>query len=365
MKRIISLMIITAVIISSLTILSGAVNSTDNSDYYPSQISVLYSKENGFELATVAPISADDTHIVEFIQDEYEFYKPKFDEDFSDDFRLVLQDDNTLLPVNEVEIDLNSLDSYHDLINVWGYDENSEIMKDLYALITNHDESVQSVTVYVTPNLTPVDTLASNVVVPQDYTKTVNGKTVKTIYIKVDGVSGSGGQTIIRHGRNGVTDADKFKEVTVTLSQNRSRLFTMLDVLGFFGETFIDAVYEEWKDPPATTKPYVNEVLNYSNIVRFTNVIENGMEYTGCISNRVYADCNLVHYGTGVNTAPQVMSANKISQTFTSSKYYNSAAEQTAVNNYQTTTVIDRIETVYVQVTYPSGTGRFSERIKY
>ncbi len=84
----------------------------------PSEISVSLNQDHRFSLVD------DDTNILnehnitgKFVQDEHEFYKSVPDNLFPDNFRLVLQDDNSVLPVYEVPIDLNSSDSYNILID--------------------------------------------------------------------------------------------------------------------------------------------------------------------------------------------------------------------------------------------------------
>lgn len=364
MKRIMSLVLITSMILSSFTMASAAEAISMDSVDYPDQINVVYSNEDGYMLESNKSSRANDMDISTFIHDEHEFYKPESNNELPQNFRLVLQDDNTLLPVYEVEVDLDSLDSYHELIDIWGYDENTEMMKTIYSLIEDHDENISSVTAYVTPCKTSDDTPTSRVVVPDNYTKVVNGKTVKTVYLRIDGVSGSGGQTIARPGRDGITNADQLEKVTVSLSQSRSLGLTAT-VLKLFGSIVFNKFKSDWMDPKVTTNPYINEVLNYSNVIRYTNVIEGGVEYSGCISNRVYANCTLVHYATGAGYSPQIVSGNEISGTFTSSKYSNSAAEQAAVKNYLSGPLLDRIETIYVHVEYPTKTRKFAESIKY
>lgn len=373
MKRMLSFSLATLLAIGTFPLSALSIYLPVKQSSLPSEISVSLNQDNRFSLVD------DDTNILnehnitsKFVQDEHEFYKSASDNLFPDNFRLVLQDDNSVLPVYEVPIDLNSSDSYNILIDDWGYNPDSQVMKDIDLLIKNTNNNILSVTAYVTPNLLKAATPASDIVPPPSYTTTVQGKTVKTTYIKVDAVSGSGGQTVIRKGKNGVNNESQFKNVSFSLKSSRSydeeqelAFVSPLTVFKFFGSKFIASIIKEWKDPSVSTRDYVNEIVNSTNIVRYTNVIEDGMEYTGCISNKVYTDCNLVYFRPGAGSSPETTSDNTLSETFTSSKYANSVAERTAVQNYLTGPVIDRIEAVYVYVQYPSGTKAYEEQIPY
>ena len=194
MKRMLSFSLATLLAIGTFPLSALSIYLPVKQSSLPSEISVSLNQDNRFSLVD------DDTNILnehnitsKFVQDEHEFYKSASDNLFPDNFRLVLQDDNSVLPVYEVPIDLNSSDSYNILIDDWGYNPDSQVMKDIDLLIKNTNNNILSVTAYVTPNLLKAATPASDIVPPPSYTTTVQGKTVKTTYIKVDAVSGSGG----------------------------------------------------------------------------------------------------------------------------------------------------------------------------
>lgn len=117
---------------------------------------------------------------------------------------------------------------------------------------------------------------------------------------------------------------------------------------------------DEWNNPSSHTADTVREYTTYTNILRYTYVVENGSHYLGCISNRVYADCTLYYYPAGAGSSDEIEATNAISCDYQSDHYSNSAAFEAAVDNYLNNPIIDRIEELIIKVEAPDGPTRYA-----
>lgn len=356
-KKIVSLSLVLTMLV---TLCVPAFATTEEQDNFPENLAVVFDDADIYLADTVAIQNEQDNSPILFQRDHLNFYSTK-NMRFSDNFRLVLQDDGTVIPVEAVELNLSQEDPTSILTEQYGYTASDQLVRDINEIISSNTTNVESIVVYTTPN-------ARSGLAPGNYTTTYKGKTVKTVYLEVDGNSGSGGQVIARHRERGVETYDDLMNISCEFKDPNSWSFRsgslLLTVAAFFGKALLRDFIKEWNDPSSTTKDYVSAVLNYTNIMRYTSVVDNGYEYLGCISNRVYVDCNLVYYPVGAGKGPEVSSQAELSDNFQSNYYNNNLAVATAYNNYLGVTFQDTIDAITLKVNYPNGsTKSFSTNI--
>lgn len=303
--------------------------------------------ESGLHLAESSSISTvvstqESTYV--FLRESDNFYYTENGE-FSSDFRVYLEDDGSLTSVEKVVLDTDFANPATCLVLDYGYSSDSKLVNDIKAAL--EQGFTGEISVY-TSNYT-------------DYTKYVNGKLVSTDFVVYSAMENDGGTTIARKGERGIASPEELGDVTLNLycyesyALNQSRLgISAGSLLGLFGRTAFKIIKQAFESAP-TSRPYVMLFPAYDAVMRYTNVIQNGMEYTGCVSNKVDVRANLIFYSpSGV----EVDADYAVEGSFESNHFGNAAAEQAAVNNYLVGGYIDKIDDYSVVATYPNGTSK-------
>lgn len=280
----------------------------------------------------------------------------------AEDFRILREADGTLHPLHEVRINLESDDPLAVLREEYGHNDDDRLYKDIKRLLDENESEIDAITVYTIP-------MTNGRSLPEPFTTQYNGKTVSTRYVRVDGSNGNRGQNIVQYGKNGMTETSNIEDVEMQYSESRSTPRTRgiaKSVVSFFGEMLAEKIKADWEEPSTTTHGYIAEYTSYTNYIRYTSVLENGQEYLGCISNQVEVTCSLTYYGVGSGVSPSVISPNELEDVFETENFTDKNALKTTVNNYLSSTVIDRIDCLYLHVSYPNGSNKaFSEKISY
>ncbi len=358
MKKRLCAIALAFVLVLSMYIPTGAFDTRGSKTENPDYIRVIYN--NGFHVAD-SGLSVNSTSVdseILFEQDHLNFYKTD-DSRFSPDFRLVLQDNGTVIPVEATVVNLNSDDPAGFLIDDYGYSRNSQFVRDLEQLVYNGGDGISAITVYTRPSV-------KSGLAPTDYTTVYKGKTMATDFMEVDGSSGTL-QTVVAHGKNTVEDFDDMCNTEVSFDGFRTYgLISATTVIKFFGSALLRAYIDEWNNPSTYTDDTIREYTTYTNILRYTNVVENGSEYLGCISNCVYADCTLYYCPAGAGSSGNLRSENYTSTYYESDHYQETEAFEAAFDNYLNNPIIDRIEQLKIRVDYPSGAYKYVyERVSY
>lgn len=302
--------------------------------------------ENGFEFVSpsAAMIANVDQSIVQLERVSERIYAPVEGETLvPTEFRIVSESDGTLHATHAVSVDLNSSNPCEELIADYGFNMTDVLIQDINAMASDPATQVESITVYTIPK---ANTYSFDDPIPSYK----DGKLIHTRITEVKGNNTDRGQNIAECGKNGLTSASAIDEIEVTLSEYRTRTLSMT-LLKFFGKTLMNKIIDDWSNPANGTNPYIAEYTSYVNYVKYTSVVENNVEYLGCISNSIDAACQLTYYGVGSNA--EIKSLNKMNDTIESDSYAN--ADEVAVDNYISNTVDDRIGTLFVHVSYPNG----------
>ncbi len=330
-----------------------ASNNAASVTAYPDELSVAFN--NGkFEIISHSLFDAKSTSnqtVIDFQKEHDNFYKTTSNL-VSQSFRLALENDGTLTPLQAVEIDLADTRPSEILITQYGYSANSQIVKDIESLASI--SNVDLITAYIAPQNEQILTVSENA------TNSTTA-TISTEYLTSEATYPDGGETIVTRGERGVTSSSKMlNEVTLTIdtlgysgySMSASRAISSMDLFSMFVEEVINEIMEEWENAP-TTDGYMMALPKYRNTVRYTNVIENGMEYLGCVSNSVSPKCKLTFYSAAYN-GTDVAGDYVEFATLQSNCYNATAAREAALNNYLVAPLIDKIDYIEIITTYPN-----------
>lgn len=352
MKKAISLLL-TLLMSFSLCCPVLASNNAASVTAYPDELSVAFN--NGkFEIISDSLFDAKSTSnqtVIDFQKEHDNFYKTTSNL-VSQSFRLALENDGTLTPLQAVEIDLADTRPSEILITQYGYWANSQIVKDIESLASI--SNVDLITAYITPQNEQILTVSENA------TNSTTA-TISTEYLTSEATYPDGGETIVTRGERGVTSSSKMlNEVTLTIdtlgysgySMSASRAISSMDLFSMFVEEVTNEIMEEWENAP-TTDGYMMALPKYRNTVRYTNVIENGMEYLGCVSNSVSPKCKLTFYSAAYN-GTDVAGDYVEFATLQSNCYNATAAREAALNNYLVAPLIDKIDYIEIITTYPN-----------
>lgn len=347
-KRTISLILIFAFLVT-LSVPAGAISESSPDSEGPNTIKVVFN--NGFHLIDSSTSVNSErgynlSNEIVFEKDHLVFYKTH-DTRFSPDFKLVLQEDGTVIPVDATVIDLNSENPASVLTDEYGYSEDSAFVAEIESLIAANGSNISKITAYTTPNV-------KSDLLPEDYTKPYKGRTLTTEFLEVEGASGSL-HTVVEHGKNGVEDYDDMCQTKVAFNGYTTYAISEATVLSFLGKALLNAFIDEWKNPSTYTKDTIKEYMTYTNILRYTNVVYGGSIYLGCISNCVYADLSLYYCPVGAGQSGNLKGVKTVSEYYESDHYPEDDAFEAAYNNYLNVPIVDRIEHVEILVTYPSG----------
>ena len=158
--------------------------------------------ESGLYLEENSPsneIVLHDENVYTFMKDTDNFYYTESN-DFPQNFRVYLENDGSLTPVEKIELDTNSADPTAILISEYGYSSNDQLVNDIHDVL--EQGFVGSITVYADY---------------EDYTEYVNGKLVSTEFVEYAGMETDGGVTIASVGERGIESDDDLETVNLHL----------------------------------------------------------------------------------------------------------------------------------------------------